>query len=194
MIILLDGSGSGYAAKVDKFNKIWTYAESGSHQHFVSERDGQAYQVIGEANLAAATVVSLHVTNNSPTQRMVVTYIRHQIVDQSGGTAIPNASNYFRVALGRTYSSGGSAATPVNANEGSSNSADVTAYEGAPTLAGTAKEIDRWHTQAEGDMNRFNKEGAVIIEQGKSIELAYVGDQTSGIIYSRLSFFMEEIR
>ena len=135
----------------------------------------------------------MHVKNTSSTKNLVVTYIRHQIIDQSGGTAIPNASNYFRIALGRTYSAGGSTATPVNVFTGSGNTAEATIYQGAPTLTGTANEIDRWYTKAEADMNTFNKEGAVIVPPNQTIELAYVGDQTSGTLYTRLSFVMKEI-
>ena len=83
--------------------------------------------------------------------------------------------------------------TPVNVFAGSGNDAEVTAYQGAPTLAGTATEIDRWYTKAEGDMHAFNKEGAVIIGPNRTMELSYVGDQTNGILYTRLSFIMKEM-
>lgn len=189
---IVDGTGAGNRAEVNDNNELVTLARSISLQHVISSRDGQAYQVIGTASLAAATVVGLHIKNNSSTKDLVVTYIRHQIVDESGGTALPNASNYFRIAMDRTYSSGGSTATPVNVNAASGNSADVTVYQGAPTLAGTAAEIDRWYTKAEADMNTFNKEGAVILGQDDTLELSYVGDQTGGTLYCRLSFVMQD--
>jgi hypothetical protein len=186
-----DGAGSGNLAQVDSNKRLQVYATSASNQHYASERDQQAYQCIGTATLASGTVVALHIKNTSTTKRMVVSYIRHQVIDPAGGTAVPNASNYFQVALGRTYSSGGSAATPVNVYAGSGNSAEVTAYQGAPTLAGTASEIDRDYTQSEANMQSFNKEGALIIPPNQTIELSYVGDQTSGTIYTRISFYME---
>lgn len=122
---------------------------------------------------------------------MVITYIRHQIIDTSGGTAFPNVNNYFRIALGRTYVSGGTEINPVNINSGSANMAEITAYEGNPTLTGTAQEIDRWYTKSEGDMNAFNKEGSVILGKNGTLELSYIGDQSSGIIYTRISFIMQ---
>ena len=186
-----DGVGSGKLAKVTEQNRLSVYSKAAPIQHVVSEQDEKAFQVIGTATLASGTVVSLHVTNNDPDRQMVVTYIRHQIIDPSGGTALPNASNYFRVALNRSYTSGGAAATPVNVFANSGISSNITAYQTAPTLGGTAGEIDRWYTKAEADMNTFNKEGAIVIPSNGTIELAYVGDQTSGTIYSRLSFFME---
>lgn len=187
------GTGDRYEAGVGSDNRLMVISKSEALQHVLSQEFEEAYQCIGIATLAAATVVSLHVKNTSSDKNLIVTYIRHQIVDHAGGTAFPNASNYFRVALGRTYSSGGSAATSVNVFTGSGNSAEITAYQGAPTLTGSASEIDRWYTKAEADMNAFNKEGALIIPPNQTIELAYVGDQTSGTIYSRMSFLMEAV-
>jgi hypothetical protein len=188
-----DGKGRGYLAGVDKKNRLQTRSVAESIQHNISVDNEEAYQCIGTATLAAATVVGLHIKNTSVTKNMIVTYIRHQIIDQSGGTAIPNASNYFRVALGRTYSATGSTATPVNIFSGSGNQAEVTAYQDDPTLTGTAREIDRWYTKSECDMNAFNKEGSVIIPPNQTIELSYVGDQTGGILYTRISFLLKEI-
>jgi len=191
--IIRDGKGTSVAAQVDSTHRLKTRAVSESKQNTVSTEDGQAYQVIGTATLAAATVASLHVKNTSTNKYLVVTYMRHQVVDPSGGTAIPNTSNYFRIALGRTRTGGGSAVTPVNLNSTSGNDAEVEAYANGPTLTGTAGEIDRWYTKSEADMNTFSKEGSIVLGPQGTIELSYIGDQTGGTLYSRLSFFMELI-
>lgn len=193
MFFIEDGTGQGYKAKVSSGNKLEVSAVTSSIQHAISADQGQAYQVIGMATLAAGTTVCLHIQNTSSSMHMDVTYIRHQILDPSGGTSFPNASNYFRIAFGRTYASGGSIVTPVNVNQAKGNIAGITVYDSGPTLIGTALEIDRWYTKSEGDMNALNKEGAVIIEPNRTIELAYVGDRSGGTIYSRLSFLMREI-
>ena len=190
--MIVDGTGKGYRAKVSSSNKLEVIAISDSIQHEVSQSQGQAYQVIGIATLSSGRTVSLHVSNSSSTRSLVVTYVRHQIIDHSGGTTFPNASNYFSLALGRVYVSGGATVTPVNLNQGSGNNAEVVAYQTNPTLSGTVFEIDRWYTKAEGDMNAFIKEGSIVVQPNRTIELAYVGDQTGGIIYSRMSFLMEE--
>jgi len=188
-----DGTGRGYLAEVGKSGHLHVAAINESIQHEISLKEERAYQIIGTATLANATVVGLHVKNTSETHNLVVTYIRHQIIDPSGGTALPNASNYFRLALGRTLSSGGSTATAVNVHGGSAKTAQITGTMGAPTLTGTANEIDRWYTKAEADMNTFNKEGAVILPPNQTLELSYVGDHTSGTLYTRLSFIEKEI-
>lgn len=186
------GVGNSYLAEVDEDNRLQVYSKSASSQHVVSEDSQEAFQVIGTATLASGTVVGLHIKNTSSTKRIVLSYIRHQIIDHAGGTALPNASCYFRIALGRTWSSGGSTATPVNVYSGSGTTVSATIYQGAPTLAGTALEIDRWYTKAEADMNTFNKDGALIIPPNQTIELAYVGDHTSGTLYCRASFYLED--
>jgi len=134
----------------------------------------------------------LHINNTSPNMQLVVTYLRHQIVGASGGTAFPNDSNYFTVRVGRDRTSGGSLVVPVNMNVGSGNKADVVVYDGNPTIVAGALEIDRWYTKSDGDMNTFNKEGALIIQPHNSMQISYTGDQTSGKIYGRVSFLLED--
>ena len=191
--LIRDGSGKNFYAKVNKDLQLTVESVSESIQHFISILKMQAYQVIGTATLANSTVVGLHIKNTSSDKNLVVTYIRHQIIDPDGGTELPNASNYYKVALGRTLTSGGSSVTPVNVFGGSGTSAEVTATGSAPTLGGTALEIDRWYTKAEADMNVFVKEGAVILPPNQTLELSYVGDHTSGTLYTRLSFIMREV-
>ena len=188
--IIEDGKGSGKKVEVDNNNRLSVKAYSESIQHVMSHQEGQAYQAIGTATLENGITPVLHITNNSADRDLVVTYIRHQIVSNSGGTAFPNVSNYFRLAIGRTYVSGGEEVTPVNINTNSGNEADVTAYNSGSVLEGTAIEIDRWYTKEAGDMNVFNKEGSLIIKRTGSLEMSYVGDHTDGIIYARISFIM----
>ena len=190
---LVNGTGSGcYPLEIGPDNRAHVRAVAESLQHATAHEQQNAYQVIGEANLASGTVVPLHISNGSVASDIIVTYIRHQIIDAANGTAFPNVSNYFRLSFGREYSSGGSLATITNTNSGSVKTSESVVYEDNPTLSGTAIELDRWYTKAEGDMNTFNKEGAVILRPGQSMELAYIGDHTAGIIYTRLSFIVVE--
>lgn len=193
MFILEDGTGDCYKAKVDSKNRLQTLAVTESFQQNASNTNKQAYQAVGTATLASGTVTALHIKNTSTTRNMFVTYIRHQVIDPAGGTALPNASNYMTVGFDRTLSSGGSTVTPTNMFIGSSNAAEATITTGAPTLSGTSTEVDRWYTKSEADMNSFNKEGALIIPPSQTMEVSYVGDQTSGTLYTRVSFVMDDI-
>ena len=188
-----DGSGNSFRAKVDIDNRLWVDSRNVPLQHEISYIDEEAFQVIGTTTLANGTVVPLHITNDNPDKDVIITYVRHQVLDQSGGTAFPNASNYFAIRYGTEYASGGSTATVHNVNIGSSVTSGVTTYQGSPTLSGTASEIDRWYTKVEGDMNSFNKEGALILQPGQSIDLAYIGDHTSGTICTRISFVLRKL-
>jgi hypothetical protein len=191
-MLIEDGKGSGRQAEVDGKHRLQTAAKSRTIQHVVSEEDEQAYQCACTATAAVGTVTCLHLQNNSATRNVVVSFIRLQNITLAGGTAVPNVLNYFTIALGRTYVSGGASATPVNVSSGSSNIADVTVYNSGPTLTGTALEIDRWYPASDGDEQTFNKEGAVIIPAGQTMEISFVGDHTSGTLYSRLSFIMDD--
>ncbi len=185
-----DGTTGAWRAKVDSNNRLHVKSKSVSQQHMISEQEQDAYQVMAVTTLSSGTVTALHVKNVDTSKSMVITYIRHQVVGASGGTAFPNTSNYFSARTGRTYASGGSTVTPVNVFAGSLNAAQLTVYSD-PTLAGTASEFDRWYTKSDGDMNSWNKEGALIIPPQQTLELSYVGDHSSGSIFTRISFIME---
>jgi len=190
--VIKDGTGNGYTAKVSSDNRLYTRSKSDTIQHSISMEDKYAFQVIGVADLNESPAVALHFKNEHSTKKMVVTYIRHQIIDIAGGTTLPNFDNYYRITLGRTYVSGGTEATPVNVYAGSGNLSEVLVYTDNPSLEGTSFDIDRWYSKAEGDMNAFNKEGSLIIPPGETLELSYVGDHTSGKLYTRLSFLMDD--
>lgn len=191
-IQIKDGTGGGKLAKVDKDNRLHVRTKSLQLQHVISEEKQDAYHVWGTANLANGTVVPLQIYNGNNDKYMAITFIRHQVVGASGGTAFPNSSNYFAVCFGQEYSSGGSTLTPSNIYIGSGNTSNITAYGSNPILTGTSTEIERWYTQANGDMNVFNKEGSLIIPPRENIQFLYTGNHTSGIIYTRVSYVMEE--
>ena len=140
---ILDGTGKGNLAAVDEDNRLLVESKSDAMQHYISREKEQAYQCIGMATLESGTTVGLHIKNISSDKNMIITYMRHQVINSSGGTAFPNESNYFRLALGREYVSDGSAVIPINIFAGSGNVAEITVYQGNPTLTGTAQEIDK---------------------------------------------------
>ena len=187
-----DGTGGGNLAKVGADNQLWVRSKSISLQHAISEDDQDAYQVWGTATLASGTTTILHIVNNSADKNLVINYIRLQILDPSGGTNIPNASNYFSLGTGRTYSTGGTEVTPTNMFLGDGKLSAITVYNDDPTLAGTDIVFDRWYPESEGKMYRYQKEGALIIPTEKSLEISFQGDQTGGIGFCRISYVMEE--
>jgi len=110
-----DGTGSGNLQKVDSDNRAWVRSKSISLQHSISEERQDAYQApVATTDLASGTVVSLHLKNTDERKNLVITYIRHQVIGSSGGTDFPNVGNYFYMATGRTYVSGGTEEVAVN--------------------------------------------------------------------------------
>lgn len=194
MTEITDGTGNCYGAKVSSNNKLFVVSESWSLQHAISEENQLAFQLLTTSSLSAGTVVAMHLRNTNETKNMVVTFIRHQIIGAAGGTAFPNISNYFTIASNRKHVSGGVEITPVNVFVNSGITSGILAHNSNPTLTGTPLEIDRWYTKENGDMNTFDKDGALIVPPGQDIEFSYIGDQTSGTIYTRVSFVMEEPR
>ena len=193
MTIINDGTGKqGLSAKVDSSFRLLTTTIARSLQNAISLDAQRAYQVIGTVSLASGTVIPMHIKNNSDTLNLSITYIRHQIIGATGAGTFPDVNNYFKLSLGRTRVSGGTIVTSINMNRGSNNQSQAIIYNDNPTLTGTAVEIDRWYTKANGDMNVFNKEGALTLAPGQSMELAYIGDQTTGIVYTRVSYVFEE--
>lgn len=192
MIHILDGRGSGTLAEVDKRHQLRVRSESEPVQH-TQGLLGNTYQVKSVMTLASGIIVPIILQNASNKENIVITYIRHQLIGAAGGTAFPNDSNYFSMGLGQKYSSGGDVLTPVNLNTGSGIEADVLAWGNNPTLKATYNEIDRWYTKENGDMNTFNKQGSIVVTPNQALQLKYIGDKTSGIIYTRISFYMKEI-
>lgn len=191
--MIRDGTGGGFLAGVTFENRLLTTAKTESLQHLISQDYGQAYQVIGTTGLTPGRVTVLHLKNVASDKNMIVTYIRHQILSPGGGTTLPNINNYFIISGGRTYVGDGDPKIPVNVNIGSGNLAEAIVHNGNPTLEGSENEIERWYTQSPGDMNALNKEGSLIVQPNNTLEIGYVGDQTSGTIYARLSFLMEKV-
>jgi len=192
MAIQIKGNGpSEKTANVDAQGRLSVRATSESLQHYISREFGKAYQTWGTATPINGTTVILHIKNNSTFEDMVISYIRINAIGLSGGAALPNTGNYFEVSLDREYSSGGTEVTPVNMNTGSSALSNVTSYNNGPTLSGTAVVSDRYYPNGTTE-NVYRKEGVLIIGPGDTIEINYTGDNTSGILYTRVSYTMQD--
>jgi len=187
----IEDPSTGSTAKVDANQRLHVAAKASPVQHIVSEELEDAYQVIGEATPAVGAVIPLFITNNDTTKKCVLSYIRLQAVGQS--PTGPSTAEYFSIRTGGSYTSGGTAVTPVNMNVGSSKTASITAYKENSLVVSAGIEIDRWYPTSDGDTVAYNKEGALIIPAGGSIEIAYVGTGTAGSVYARTSFYMEVV-
>lgn len=187
------GTGNGKWARVDNKNRLLVNSKSNFAQHTIASEDNSTFQIWGTANLANGTVTPLTLKNTAINKQAVLTYIRLQVVDPAGGTAVPNASNYFQLGYDAEFSSGGTQITPTNMTAGASVQSGTACYHENPTMSGTLSVFDRHYPQSEGGMYSFSKNGAAIILPGQSLTVQFVGDNTSGIAYSRVSFYTEDI-
>jgi len=190
--LIEDGKGRGFKAGVDSDNRLLVQAHIEDFQHHIAKHDEGTFQIIGTATPTSGTTTVLHLTNTDTTSKTLsVTYIRVQNVGLTGGTAVPNTSNYFSIGMNQSYVSGGSAATAVNLSGDSSVTANISGYQGDPTLSGTFSEIDRWYPDGDGKMQIFAKQGSLVLPPGSSMGIKYVGDHSTGLVYARISFVME---
>lgn len=188
--MLIHGAKTNVPADVTPINQFIVLSEEEEHQHWVSKRTGLAFQALAVTTgiTASSTTNLFHITNNSPTRDLVVTFIRVQPV--LAGT-LPTSGCYFSIGFDETFSSGGTEITPVGVNTGKPKSAGVTVYGGNPTLSGTLTEIDRIYVKENGDEQSFEKKGSVIIGQNKTMTVKLITDTgNTGVAKVRLSFLM----
>lgn len=172
-----------------------------AEQRFQSEVKGNAYQVWGTtADVAAAENPLLFLQNADNTGLiLVVTYIRLLAISLVTTGAF-GAGTYFTVGFDQSRTSDGTAVVPVNMNRSSGKTATVTAYSSGDLAgAGTAVVLspsanavvsDRHYPEANLKELRYEKNGSIVLTEGKSITLSLVTSFTTGYAYGRISFVM----
>jgi hypothetical protein len=191
-----DGTGSGGLVGVTS-NKLRTLSVNipiTFHQS-IDEHHQNVYTAIGTATPSSGVVIPFFLQNNDSSLLLVVDRLYVQAVNLTGGTALPNTGAYISLGFGRTYSSGGSAVTPVNQNRTSTNTASVTAYHNNPTLSGTFVEAYRWY--AEPSAKTFEliaqKTDDIALGRTNTLEVRYTSDNTGGAILVGIKFFFTDI-
>jgi hypothetical protein len=187
--IIEDGTGRGYSAKVNSFNRLETRSVTASVQHVASLERSHAYQVKTEMDVTATEQNCLLIQNSSTIRTLIVTFIRVETI----GVASANENAYFKIKLGGKYSSGGTSLTPVNVNSGAAQVADGVFYDGnssAIVTSGTYSDIDKtW--KASNDLVTYNKEGAVCLTKDESLLITHKGSTAAGKLIARVSFFYD---
>lgn len=140
-----DGTGSGSMAAVDGEHMLSTHAVSGCECLHDSLVRGDVYQIEGEATEAAATQNVLFICNDDPDKMLCVETIEVECIDLDAYGAVGVCVD---VVFDLTYTSAGSAVTPVNHNRDSSNVALATCYDNDPTLGGVAAQLEKWFPES----------------------------------------------
>jgi len=186
-----DGKGKGFLAEVNSAGQLKTISEVHSIQHHVSRIHSLVFQTLDTyASVGNTTQTILHLKNDNSDKTMVVTFVRMQAVNLAGGTALPSINTYFQIGFGETYTSGGTALTPINMDNSSGNASSVTVYGDAPTVGGTFTEFDRWYIESDSKMITFDKQGSVLLGKNNTMSIRLVTDHTSGTAYARVTFLL----
>ena len=110
MVKILDSTGAGYGARVNKKNRLDTRSVAETLQHNISHEDNLSFHVSADIAVLATEQDILFIQNEHESKNLVVTYIRVE----SAGVATPDENAYFSIGVGGTYTSGGTDITPIN--------------------------------------------------------------------------------
>lgn len=184
----IKNSSDGTVARVSGSERLLVQSEEHNLPYEISRRYGRTFQVFGTANLASGTVTVASIRNDDPVRRLVFSNLFVNVIGATGGTALPNTSNYFQVGFGLTVSSGGTTKTPVNTNAGSGVGAITTFTNANPTMTGTLSSIARFYPRVDGDRERLPTPDGIILGLNDTFTVQFVGNQTSGIAYVGMQF------
>lgn len=190
MEVRIQNNDDGTIAGVTNGGQLRVISESHSLPFHISYTQASVYQFVADATVINGTAVVWHITNTDTNRIMVFAEIDAQVVDAAGGTAIPSANTYFELGFDRTYSSGGTAITPVNQNRTIGKVASATLYDNAPTLAGTFLQTQKWFPSAEAERYTFEERDSLILGLNDTLEMRVVSDHTSGTALSHCTFMM----
>lgn len=136
-MIIADGSGSGFKAKVDSLNRLRTSSVTQEVTSFRANL-GEAYNInTGTITLSSGSKSAvLYIKNNEDTSVIITGFI-YLIGTNTGGSG-DALIQIERNPTGGTIVSGANTATPYNRNFGSSRTLLVDSYKGAEgsTLTG----------------------------------------------------------
>lgn len=186
-MLIESGIGNGKLAGVDSDNRILTASFNIPFEHLIAKDYRKVFSVQGTATPVNGATTVLLMNNNSESDEVVIHRVFLQAI-VSGGTALPNISNYFTLETDSVYASGGTLVTPVNLSSGSAVVSNVTAYSDGAALAGAPQvAMTQWPFQS-GVTAELALNGGVLLLPGKGMSIGYSGDNTAGIVSATVAF------
>ena len=193
--IIEDGTGSGIRAKVNSGNRLYTNAEV-YDASLINTLKGLTFSFAsGAITLTTAGMSALLYVKNNEEKDLIVDTIRFQAFNSTGGAGgIPTWGVVKNPTTG-TIISGGTAATPSNANYGSTNTVNVTMLRGAEGMTFTDGSV---HANLFGDIIpcRIELDSEFIVPRGSSIGLRVTPPtgNTSWIVSAGFrGYFVEDV-
>jgi len=188
-MIIKDGTGKGYEAKVNSEGLIGVDAVVNSRQHHNSIEHAQSFQASSTTNIAAAKTDAFVMTNDGNSD-IIVTYIRLMSI----GAAAASSAAYFTIEVGGAYTSGGTAVTPTNMNVGNQKVATASVYSGATALTVDSNYVEIDRNYEANSMQSYNKDGSIVLTRGASLLITHTGSTAAGVAYARVSFYVAQDR
>ena len=180
-MLIEDGAGSGYKAKVGTDNRLKTVAITASAEHHVNHADGEAYVAVFASNPAGAGDVLFYLKNNGDTDMVI-----------EGVTWQTSAAEEVYYKIDDSGTPGGTSDTlvPANLNAGSGNVADATCLgtiaDGAVDITGLSggRIVESLYLTS-ATSEHFNLEQDLIIPKNKTFTIYCVGGDTllRGTVY-----------
>lgn len=174
-MLIEDGAGSGYKAKVGTDNRLKTIALTRSVEHQANHADGQGYNVLFAGTPAGAGDCFFYMKNNSDTD-IVIEGVTHMVASAE--------SIYYNISDTGTLGGTSDATVPANLNAGSGNVADVTcetvigdAAVDITGLSGGTKVQQYWLTTTQSTY--INLDQDIIIPKNKTFTMWAV---TGGVV------------
>lgn len=189
MTVIKDGTGQGFLTKVDEDNHLSTRSVAQSEAAHISIRNQKTFSILGQTTTVAAVEKTILVVINNSSELLAVDNILVSLQGESGKPAI------FRGYVGqKTFTSGGTAVTPVNLNVTSTTTIDTIAVENNPTLGGSDTQALKIFLESTGAF-ATDFDGIIILGQGGSIRVTVEGDAAAvgKIALSRIILFETHI-
>lgn len=183
-MIIESGIGNGKLAAVDEDNRVLTASFNIPFDHLIAKDYQKTFYAFGEVTPVNGTVGVIYLKNENQSDIVAVKKFKLSHVGLTGGTAVPNASNYFNIEMDAEYTSGGSIKVPVNLTSGSPVLSGTVCYENGFNATGST--VTKNYPSLTN--NLIDVDGSLLIPPGKAIAVNYVGDNTGGVIQAGVEF------
>lgn len=183
-MLLESGTGNGRLAGVDDDNRVLTAAFNIPFEHLIAKDYQKTFCVVATSSTLASGDNSVLLLENDNENSTVVI---NRAIFQTVGVTI-GATDSFSLEADATYSSGGTAVTPVNLSSGSSVTSGCVAYEGNFGLAGAPKVADVIYPPADKAIIDLDINGGVLILPGKAVSIGFTSTGTAGFVKASIYF------
>jgi len=173
-MIINDGKGTGYQAKVDVNNRLQTLSVSLAAAQ-ASAIEGDTYNInTGTINLTSANESALLYLKNNGIKDIHVTTIGYLLGNSTGGSGDLDLNVKRNPATGTIVSGANAVDVNINKNFGSTKTLTIDAFKGAEGSTLTNGDIAYYSLQPNSGRAYLINTGTLVIPQGSSIGISII--------------------